>query len=101
MLHHHEKFDGTGYPDGLKGNEIPLGPRIFAVADAFDAMTSKRPYRSPLQIDKVAEELQKISGSQFDPAIVSAFFNAGLKFWEEVGEAINKQIGENPEFYLK
>jgi putative nucleotidyltransferase with HDIG domain len=101
VLHHHEKFDGSGYPDGLKGTEIPLGSRIFAVADAFDAMTSKRPYRSPIKIDKVAEELQNISGSQFDPEIVAAFHNVGLKFWEAVGEAINKQIGDDPDFFLK
>ncbi len=70
ILHHHEYFDGSGYPDGLKGKDIPLGARIIAVADAFDAMTTNRPYRKALPMDKVLQELRDFSGRQFDPAIV-------------------------------
>lgn len=71
---HHEKYDGTGYPDGLKGEEIPLFARIIAVADAFDAMTNNRPYKASMNMYFAAEELQKNKGKQFDPKIVDAFF---------------------------
>ncbi len=72
-LHHHERFDGKGYPYGLKGEEIPLGARILAAADAIDAMTSDRPYRKALELDMVLKELEKCSGTQFDPRVVNAF----------------------------
>lgn len=78
VKHHHEKFNGRGYPDGLKGDEIDITARIIAVADSFDAMTSNRPYRSGLSLDEAFEELRKYSGSQFDPAIVDAFFAADV-----------------------
>ncbi|HHT9125625.1 MAG TPA: HD-GYP domain-containing protein [Candidatus Brocadiia bacterium] len=70
-LHHHERFDGKGYPYGLKGEEIPLGARILATADAIDAMTSDRPYRKALDIDMVLMELDTCSGTQFDPKVVN------------------------------
>lgn len=70
---HHERWDGTGYPDRLKGDEIPLLARVVSVADAFDAMTSDRPYRPGMSIDTAYEELQKGSGKQFDPALIQAF----------------------------
>jgi diguanylate cyclase (GGDEF)-like protein len=73
VLHHHERWDGAGYPDRLRGEEIPLGARIIFVADAYDAMTSERVYRRPLGPDEALEELDRCSGSQFDPAIVEAF----------------------------
>lgn len=73
IRHHHECYDGSGYPDGLKGEEIPLGARIIAVADAFDAMTTNRPYRKALPMEKVIQELKDFSGIQFDPTIVEAF----------------------------
>jgi putative nucleotidyltransferase with HDIG domain len=73
VRHHHERFDGKGYPQGLKGTEIPLGARILGVADAFDAMTTNRSYRQKLAIETAAEELQRFSGSQFDPAAAKAF----------------------------
>ena len=71
---HHEKFNGRGYPDGLKEHEIDITARIIAVADSYDAMTTDRPYRKGLTIDEAFEELRKFSGSQFDPAVVDAFF---------------------------
>lgn len=71
--YHHERYDGTGYPDGLKGEQIPMAARVIAVADAFDAMTSNRVYRKKLQWDYVMEELRRGKGTQFDPKAVTAF----------------------------
>jgi len=73
VLHHHERWDGTGYPDRLRGDEIPLGARIIFVADAFDAMTSERVYSKPLSTPDALAELASCAGSQFDPRIVDAF----------------------------
>ncbi len=74
--HHHERYDGRGYPDRLKGEEIPFHSRIILVADTFDAMTSTRPYRKGLSYTVAFEELSQFSGSQFDPKIVIAFIAA-------------------------
>jgi HD-GYP domain-containing protein (c-di-GMP phosphodiesterase class II) len=71
VLHHHERFDGKGYPDGQRGEDIPIGARIFAAADAFDAMTADRHYRRALSLDEAMGELRRNSGSQFDPEIVA------------------------------
>jgi diguanylate cyclase (GGDEF)-like protein/putative nucleotidyltransferase with HDIG domain len=73
VLHHHERWDGTGYPDRLAGEEIPLGARILFVADAYDAMTSDRAYRSRLAPQEAVDELQRCAGTQFDPEIVDVF----------------------------
>jgi response regulator RpfG family c-di-GMP phosphodiesterase len=70
---HHERWDGTGYPDGLAGEDIPLGARIFALADTLDAMTSDRPYRRALSWDRATEEILGQTGRQFDPQVVRAF----------------------------
>jgi len=72
VLHHHESFDGSGYPEGLKGEEIPIGSRILLVADTYEAMTSDRIYRRAPGHDKALEQLNKYKGSQFDPKIVRA-----------------------------
>jgi putative two-component system response regulator len=77
---HHEKFDGTGYPQGLKGHDIPLYGRIVAVADVFDALTSERPYKKAWEIDRACELLRSNSGKHFDPVCVEAFFDV----WNEV-----------------
>ena len=69
----HEAFDGSGYPDGLAGDEIPLGARIIAVCDAFDAMISDRPYSPPKTTAEALAELRRCAGTQFDPAVVAAF----------------------------
>lgn len=79
VRHHHEKFDGSGYPDRIKGEDIPLGARILAVADAYDAMTSDRSYRNRLSPETAIKELQRYSGTQFDPVIVEAFVRISLK----------------------
>lgn len=73
IRHHHERFDGTGYPDRLKGADIPLAARIFAVADSFDAMTSDRPYRDALTLDRALDEIWGGAGTQFDPEVVKVF----------------------------
>ena len=69
----HERFDGTGYPDRLAGDEIPLGSRIIFVCDAFDAMLSARPYSAALTVDHALAELRRDAGTQFDPLVVGAF----------------------------
>jgi HD-GYP domain-containing protein (c-di-GMP phosphodiesterase class II) len=69
----HERYDGTGYPDRLRGERIPLGARIVAVCDAFHAMTSDRPYRPALSVQEALDELQRCAGAQFDPRVVNAF----------------------------
>jgi HD-GYP domain-containing protein (c-di-GMP phosphodiesterase class II) len=72
---HHERYDGTGYPEGLKGDEIPLGSRILAVADAYDGMTSSRPYRRAMSGDEATEILRQGSGMQWDPQVVEVFLS--------------------------
>jgi cyclic di-GMP phosphodiesterase len=73
VRHHHERWDGTGYPDQLAGDDIPLAARVFAVADALDALTTDRPYRRGTRFASAREEIRNHAGSQFDPAIVAAF----------------------------
>ena len=72
MLHHHEHWDGTGYPDGLAGEDIPFGSRVILVADAFDAITTDRTYRSASSATEALAEVRRRAGTQFDPEIVSA-----------------------------
>ena len=79
IRHHHEFYDGTGSPDKLKGEQIPLGARIIAVADTYDAMTSDRPYRKALSQEIAKGEINKVSGVQFDPRVVAAFNKAYIK----------------------
>jgi HD-GYP domain-containing protein (c-di-GMP phosphodiesterase class II) len=73
IRHHHERFDGQGYPDRCKGEEIPLSARIFCVVDAFDAMTTQRPYRQAMSREEASQRLRAGSGTQFDPDVVEAF----------------------------
>lgn len=84
VLTHQERFDGTGYPQGLAGNEIPLGARIFAVADTMDAMMSDRPYRRALPLSAVWAEIKRESGRQFDPEVVRALFSLPENLWEKI-----------------
>ena len=79
VLHHHERWDGGGYPNGRRAEEIPLEARILAVADAFDAMTSPRPYRPAISTEASLAEVDRCSGSQFDPTVAQAF----LACWVE------------------
>jgi len=75
VLYHHERWDGTGYPTGRAGEQIPLEARVLAVADAFDAMTSDRPYRPALSREEALAEVERCSGTQFDPEIVRIFLD--------------------------
>ncbi|HEY2803780.1 MAG TPA: HD domain-containing phosphohydrolase [Actinomycetota bacterium] len=75
IRHHHERFDGTGYPSRMRGKEIPLAARVFAVADSYDAMTSDRPYRDAMPKERALEEISGGSGSQFDPEVVEVFLD--------------------------
>ncbi len=90
VLSHQEYFDGTGYPRGLKGEQIPLGARIFAVADALDAMISDRPYRKALSISHAREEIQRCAGTQFDPAVVEVFLEMPGTLWSELRENVGR-----------
>ena len=76
VRHHHERYDGTGYPDELSGEHIPLGARILAVADAYDAMTSERPYREAMSDETACAELEHCKGTQFDPEVADAFLRS-------------------------
>ena len=75
ILHHHERYDGNGYPKGLKGEEIPLEARILAIADAFTAMTSERPFSKPVSYEEAAEEIKRGAGTQFDPKLAEVFLS--------------------------
>ncbi len=97
VLHHHEAYDGSGYPEGLSGENIPLGARIFHVADAIDAMTSDRPYKKAMAFEAAAAELLKHSGRQFDPAIISIFAKTSLDFWIAEKASIEDSIRRDRE----
>ncbi len=84
ILCHHEKYDGTGYPRGLKGAAIPLEARVFAVADTLDAVTSHRPYRAPRDFRAARRELEANAGRQFDPEVVDVFCGMDLAVWEKI-----------------
>ena len=90
VKHHHERFDGRGYPSGLAGTDIPLIARITAVADTFDAMTSKRTYRNSLPLDFVKEEIKKCSGTQFDPEIANIFLDILNNDYQEIAQIQEK-----------
>jgi putative nucleotidyltransferase with HDIG domain len=89
---HQEKFDGTGYPRGLKGEQIPLGARIFAIADTLDAMTSDRPYRAAQPVSAAREEIERWSGRQFDPQVVETFLSMPENMWDVLRKDIDAQV---------
>lgn len=90
VMAHQERYDGSGYPRGLKGEAIPLGARIFTIADALDAMTSDRPYRKAVPLEAAKREIQAHAGTQFDPKIVKVFLSLPDTLWEE----LRRNIGE-------
>jgi putative nucleotidyltransferase with HDIG domain len=89
---HQERWDGTGYPRGLKGNEIPLGARMFSIADTLDAITSDRPYRPAQTLTAARKEIEEWAGRQFDPEIVKVFLTMPENIWEDLRNEINSQI---------
>jgi HD-GYP domain-containing protein (c-di-GMP phosphodiesterase class II) len=84
ILYHHESYDGQGYPYGLKGEEIPLEARIFAVADTLDAITSDRPYRRGKSFRVAFDEIERVRGTQFDPDVVDAFLSVPEEKWQQI-----------------
>jgi putative nucleotidyltransferase with HDIG domain len=100
LKYHHERWDGKGYPDKLKGTAIPFGARIIAVADTFDAMTSTRPYRKALSLAEAKNEIIRCSGSQFDPSVVEAFLKIPEKELQQIIDFKNIQsANEKPVIY--
>jgi putative nucleotidyltransferase with HDIG domain len=96
VRHHHERFDGTGYPDGLRGEDIPQVARVVAVADVFDAITSNRPYRTALPLADAREEIAGGSGSHFDPVVVEAFLKIPLARLEEITRDYETLLAAGP-----
>jgi HD-GYP domain-containing protein (c-di-GMP phosphodiesterase class II) len=90
VLSHQECYNGTGYPRRLKGDEIPLGARIFAVADTLDAMTSDRPYRQATTFANARAEIQRFRGTQFDPEVVDMFLSVPEHVWTELRSRITQ-----------
>jgi len=88
VLSHHERWDGDGYPRGIRGDEIPLGARIFAVADTLDAITSDRPYRRAAPYTVARAEIERESGRQFDPRVVKTFLSVPEAVWDEVRQEL-------------
>jgi putative two-component system response regulator len=93
-LTHHEKWDGSGYPQGLKGSRIPLAGRIVAIADVFDALTSRRPYKKPFSVEKSLSIIREGRGSHFDPEVVDAFFAVKDEILAIKGEYKDKHVGQ-------
>lgn len=98
IRHHHENFDGTGYPDGLAGENIPLGARIIMLADTLDAMTTDRPYRRALSFERVVEEVRRYSGRQFDPQIAEIMIRStAIRRLVEAEPPVNLQLAPEPQ----
>ena len=115
---HHERFDGTGYPHGLKGSQIPLGARIFTVVDVLDALTSARPYHKAMPFDEAKQWIVEQSGKQFDPLVVNAFKGMTPEIWQalrmrmihgpgkedspkDAGESLDEQFRRLPYYRTK
>jgi response regulator RpfG family c-di-GMP phosphodiesterase len=110
VYHHHERWDGTGYPQGLRGEGIPLGARIFAIADALDAMTFDRPYSRAISFETARDEIERCAGTHFDPAVVATFVKVPLQTFAEIrlrsvqdtsaddaaADAVRAALGESP-----
>ena len=96
VLTHQEKWDGGGYPDGLQGEQIPIGSRIFAVADTFDAMTSDRPYRKAHSYERARQELIDFTGRQFDPEVAEAFLRVPREEWTAIRRRVEQEMSSRP-----
>ena len=96
VYHHHERWDGTGYPLGLRGAAIPLGARIFAIADALDAMTFDRPYSRAISFETARDEITRCAGTHFDPAIVETFLTIPLQTFASIRHESLQAMGADP-----
>jgi len=96
VLMHHERFDGSGYPQGLKSEEIPLGARIFAIADTLDAITSDRPYQRAASFDFAKERIRQLSGTSFDPRVATVFLNLPEHIWPAIATNQREIAGLSP-----
>ncbi len=92
IRHHQERYDGTGYPDGLSGGQIPLCARIFAVAYTLDCLTSDRPYRMAQSFEAARDEIRRSAGSQLDPGVVCAFLEIPLEEWQEIRQSVDNNV---------
>lgn len=101
VLHHHERYDGTGYPGGLKGDEIPLEARVICVADSFSAMTAERPYRNRMSLDEACTELERCAGTQFDPKIVRLFVEEVRKSPPQRDSNVVSEAMRDPELEVR
>ncbi len=101
VRHHHESWNGTGYPLQLRGEEIPLPARIFALADALDAMTTDRPYRKAMDFERAASEILRQRGQQFDPAVVDVFARIPLTRWQQVAGQIQGETSQGESWLVK
>ncbi|MSQ77966.1 MAG: HD domain-containing protein [Nitrospiraceae bacterium] len=99
VLTHHERYNGSGYPLGLKGDDIPLGARICAITDTFDAITSIRPYRTPMSVEDACNYIQSERGCQYDPEIVDMFTALPSSQWQEVRRAASTSTALNSLFH--
>lgn len=100
VLHHHESWDGRGYPSGLKGDSIPLLCRIISVVDSFDAMTNDRPYRKAMSITAAIQELERCAGKQFDPYIVSEFVNMLKEIYPDEASLVHAEVPAKPSMFV-
>lgn len=91
---HHERFDGTGYPNGLRGEEIPIGGRIFAIVDVFDALTTDRPYHQKLSFRDARAQIRSGAGGHFDPAVVEAFLAVSVETWQRISDTVGLSTTE-------
>lgn len=94
ILHHHEKYDGSGYPNQLKGDEIPINARIFAVIDVFDALVSKRPYKEPMSLENAIEIIKEGKGSHFEPKMVELFCSNIKHVYSEIYNCPTQRVQE-------
>jgi putative nucleotidyltransferase with HDIG domain len=94
VRHHHERYDGKGYPSGVGGEQIPLGARLFTLADTLDAMTSDRAYRKAMGLSEVRAEVSRQRGEQFDPQIADLFLKVPEGVWLEVRDSVEQQLGD-------
>ncbi len=96
VRHHHERFDGQGFPDALRGEEIPLGSRIFSIVDALDAMTSDRPYRPAQSFEKALLELERCAGTHFDPRLTVAYAQVPTTTWAQIRRNVQDEYAARP-----